>query len=112
MSKYGAKKTTVDNIKFDSQAEARYYNQLKLLKAGKQITEFTLQPEFVIFDPFRDNTGKHHRAIKYRADFYIQYPNGTEEIVDVKGVRTEGYMMKRKMFMQRYPKYRFSEVKA
>jgi hypothetical protein len=39
-NKYGNKKTIVDGIKFDSKAEAKYYEQLKWLKAGKADKRF------------------------------------------------------------------------
>lgn len=39
-NKYGARKTQVDGITFDSRAEAKYYEQLKWLKVSKQIKDF------------------------------------------------------------------------
>lgn len=41
-NKYGARKTQVDGITFDSRAEAKYYEQLKWLKVSKQIKDFRL----------------------------------------------------------------------
>lgn len=111
MSKYGARKTVVDNIKFDSAAEAKYYNQLKLRKRIRDITDFELQPVFVLLDPFRKN-GKFFRGIKYIADFKIIHLDGSVEIVDVKGVRTDVYRMKRMLFEQRYPDLTITEVSA
>lgn len=52
-SKYNAKKVVIDNIKFDSKAEAAYYQQLKLLKLTGEVTSFDLQPEFTLQDSFR-----------------------------------------------------------
>lgn len=112
-TKYGNKKVEVDSIRFDSKAEAKYYTELKVLKRAGIIVDFELQPEFVIHDKFKDRQGNAHRAIKYRADFYVRYPSGVEEIVDVKGspkTRTSDYMMKKKMFISRYPQYDFREV--
>lgn len=111
MSKYGAKKTTIDNIKFDSRAEAMYYNRLKMLKQGKQIKDFELQPVFVLVPPFRKN-GKHYRGIKYKADFRVEHLDGSIEIVDVKGVRTQGYLLKRQLFESLYPDLTINEVSA
>lgn len=111
MTKYGAKKTTVDNIRFDSAAEARYYNGLKLRKAAKDIRDFELQPEFVLVEPFRKN-GKHYRGIKYKADFRIEHMDGTIEIIDVKGVKTDVYRMKKTLFEKMFPDLTITEVAA
>ncbi|EHO6107923.1 DUF1064 domain-containing protein, partial [Listeria monocytogenes] len=80
-SKYNAKKVVIDNIKFDSKAEAAYYQQLKLLKLTGEVTSFDLQPEFTLQDSFRKN-GKLYRAIKYKADFLVRYSDGHEELID------------------------------
>jgi len=102
-TKYGAKKTSVDNILFDSKAEAEYYIGLKMLQKSGKVKYFELQPEYVLLDPYPDPaTGKMIRAIKYRADFLVRYPDGREEVVDVKGVRTETYKLKKKLFESRY----------
>ena len=45
-SKYGNKKTIVDDIEFDSIAEARRYRELKLLEAAGEIEGLVLQPPF------------------------------------------------------------------
>lgn len=111
MSKYGAKKTTIDNIKFDSRAEAMYYNRLKILKQGKQIKDFECQPEFVLLPPFQKGKRK-YRGIKYIADFRIIHLDGSIEIVDVKGVRTGVYMMKKQLFESLYPNLTINEVSA
>jgi hypothetical protein len=109
-SKYGAKKTVIDGIKFDSKAEAAYYTKLIEAKKSGFVENFELQPEFVIFDGFIDREGKKHRSIKYRADFLVRPSVGVEMVVDVKGMKTPVYKMKKKMFLQRYPEYRFVEV--
>lgn len=111
MSKYGARKTMVDNIRFDSAAEARYYQQLKMRKAAKDISDFELQPEFVLLPKFRKN-GKAYRGIKYKADFKIYHLDGSIEIIDVKGVRTPVYQMKKQLFEDRYPSLTITEVGA
>lgn len=111
MSKYGAKKTTIDNIKFDSRAEAAYYSRLKMLRKAKQIQEFECQPVFVLVPPFRKN-GKHYRGIKYVADFKVTHLDGSIEIIDVKGVRTQGYLLKRQLFENLYPDLTITEVSA
>lgn len=109
--KYGAKKAIVDNIKFDSQAEAKYYSKLKLLKRAKLIVDFEIQPEYIVYDGFvRD--GKKYQPIKYRGDFLVTYPDGRIEVIDVKGMKTPVYEMKKKMFTDRYRDLVLVEVTA
>ncbi|HDU6608659.1 TPA: DUF1064 domain-containing protein [Listeria monocytogenes] len=99
-SKYNAKKVVIDNIKFDSKAEAAY-QQLKLLKLTGEVTSFDLQPEFTLQDSFRKN-GKLYRAIKYKADFLVRYSDGHEELIDIKGMLTKEFRIKQKLFEMRY----------
>lgn len=100
-SKYNAKKVVIDNIKFDSKAEAAYYQQLKLLKMSGEVVSFDLQPEFVLQESFRKN-GKLYRAIKYKADFLVRYSDGHEELIDIKGMLTKEFRIKQKLFELRY----------
>ncbi|GAK05208.1 hypothetical protein JCM19037_3686 [Geomicrobium sp. JCM 19037] len=61
-----------------------------------------MQPEYLLQDGFRKN-GVTHRAIKYKADFKVYHIDGSVEIVDVKGMETEAFKLKRKMFEKQYP---------
>lgn len=45
-SKYGAVKTEVDGIKFDSKREASRYQELRLLEQAGEITNLLLQVPF------------------------------------------------------------------
>lgn len=100
--KYGAKKTTIDGIVFDSKVEARYYVYLKTLKERKEIIDFELQPEYVLMDKFKCN-GKIIREIKLKADFLVTRYDKSKIVVDVKGKPTPVAMLKRKLFMYKYP---------
>ncbi|EKZ4501921.1 DUF1064 domain-containing protein [Listeria monocytogenes] len=100
-SKYNAKKVVIDNVKFDSKAEAAYYEQLKLLKMSGEVVSFDLQPEFILQDSFVKN-GKKYHAIKYRADFLVRYKDGHEELIDIKGMLTKEFRIKQKLFEMRY----------
>lgn len=108
-NKYHNRKTTLDGITFDSQKEANYYCQLLLRQRAGEITSFELQPEFVLQDGFT-HEGHKIRPITYRADFKIQYPDGREQVVDVKGKKTKEYMLKKKMLLARYPEIWFTEA--
>ena len=108
-NKYNAKKTTVNGIKFDSKAEATRYKILKKREAAGEITGLTLQPRFTLQEKFSYD-GKTIRKIEYIADF--EYSKNGEQIVeDVKGVKTDVYKLKKKMFLLKYGKEKvFKEI--
>lgn len=101
-SKYGAKKTVVDGIKFDSKKESVRYTELKLMKIAGTINSFLLQPSYVLQDKYRRKDGKLIREIQYRADFAVLYPDGHVEIEDVKGMETAVFKIKRKLLEAKY----------
>lgn len=109
-SKYNNQKTVVDGIKFDSQKEAEYYCKLKLLKQAGEIKDFGLQPRYELQPAFEKN-GKKYRAITYIADFVIVNNDGTTEVVDVKGVETQVFKIKQKLFEYKYPDLTLKIVK-
>ncbi|WP_079708604.1 DUF1064 domain-containing protein [Paraliobacillus ryukyuensis] len=96
-SKYGNRKVEIDGHKFDSELEARYYQELKLLKKAGEIVDFSLQPRFELQPSFKKN-GKTTRKITYIADFKIERHDGTIDIVDIKGHITKEFAIKRKLF--------------
>ena len=100
--KYGAKKTVVDGITFDSKAEAKRYGELKLLEKAGAISELELQPRFLLQGAFKAHNGKTIRKIEYVADFkYIESHQVVVE--DVKGQATPDFKLKWKMFQYSYP---------
>lgn len=103
MSKYGAKKVTIDGITFDSKAEGRYYEHLLKLKKTGAVEDFEMQKAFTLLDRFaHPQTGRIVRAITYKADFEVIYADGHVEVVDIKGFPTPEFKIKAKMFMFRY----------
>ena len=50
-----------------------------------------------------EKNGKKYRRIDYKADFEIHKLDGTIEVVDVKGVETEAFKIKKKLFEKKYP---------
>jgi hypothetical protein len=108
MSKYNAIKTIIDGITFDSKKEAQRYAELKLLERAGIITELQLQPTYILQEAFDAGCVK-IRAIKYRGDFrYIE--DGKVVVEDTKGFRTKEYLLKRKLFLAKYPEIDFREV--
>lgn len=108
-SKYGAKKITIDGYKFDSKDEGKYYEYLKKLKAQEKILNFELQPKYELQPGFKKN-GKTYRAITYAPDFLIYHLDGTEELIDVKGMSTQQGELRRKMFDYKYPELKLTWV--
>ncbi len=110
-SKYGAKKTVVDGITFDSKKEAARYGELKLLEKAGVIWKLELQPRFLLLPGFRYE-GKAIRKIEYIADFrYVDKETGQEVVEDVKGAKTEIYKIKKKLFLHKYgERYKFLET--
>ncbi len=101
-SKYRNKKVTIDGDTFDSKAEARYYSELKLRERAGDILFFRLQPRYRLQDAVEKH-GVKHRAIDYVADFEIHHKDGSIEVVDVKGFKTEVFRIKEKMFHKKFP---------
>lgn len=101
-SKYNNKITYVDGIRFDSKREAEYYKQLLLLLKIGEVKEIELQPKFTLLETFRKN-GVTHRSITYKADFKVTYTDNRVEVIDVKGVETQVFKIKRKLFEHQFP---------
>ena len=101
-NKFNAKKTVVDGIKFDSKIESQYYLHLKKEKEKGLIEDFSLQPAYELQPKF-EYMGVKRVAIKYVADFIVQYNDGSEIIIDVKGQPTADAKLKRKLFEYKYP---------
>lgn len=101
--KYGNKKTQVDGITFASRKEAERYRELKLLQMGKAICDLKLQKKYVLVPAVRENGKVVQRAINYYADFvYTDAKTGQEIVEDVKGCKTQVYLMKKKMMLEKY----------
>jgi len=97
-SKYRNVPTVIDGHRFASKAEAARYNELKLLQTSGQVRWFIRQPRFDLGND-----------IVYVADFLVVW-NADETtfsdtqvtVEDVKGVETDVFRLKRKLFESRY----------
>lgn len=101
-SKYGAIKCEIDGFKFDSIMESRFYIHIKQLKQSGDILDFELQPVFELQEGFRRPSGKWMLPIKYVADYRVTDNNNNETIVDVKGLETKDFLLKKKMFHYKF----------
>lgn len=100
-SKYRAEKMELDGILFDSKKEAERYSELKMLERAKLITNLELQPKFLLQEKFEYN-GKVIRKIEYIADFKYIDEKGNTVVEDVKGLKTDVYNIKKKLFLNKY----------
>ena len=67
----------------------RRYN--KIAELAKEINGFCLQPIFILAP-----------NLKYKADFIIFHKDGSSEVIDVKGFKTKEYIVKKKVFEDKY----------
>lgn len=109
MSKYHSLQTVSFGRRFDSKKEANRYRELTFLLQAGEITNIECQVPYLLQEKFRKN-GKAIREINYIADFVVTYKDGHIEVEDVKGVKTEVYRLKKKLFEKRYPELTIKEI--
>ena len=110
MTKYRAKPTWIDGIRFASQKEGARYVELKLLERAGKIEKLELQPKYTLIAKFVTHKGEKIRELAYVADFrYIDTATGATVVEDVKGMKTDVYLIKRKLLLWRYPDINFIE---
>lgn len=101
--KYRSQKAERGTIRFDSQKEARRYDELMVMLRGGIITDLRLQPQFTLQESYLTECGERIRAIRYTADFSYRF-GGKLVVEDVKSAptRTKEYMRNRKMMRSRF----------
>ena len=82
-NKFGAKRTELDGIMFDSKAEASRYATLKIIQKAGEISDLKCQPGYTLsaYDEF----GNVFDIGVYKADFEYTDANGSLVVEDVKG---------------------------
>ena len=106
--KYGAKRTEVDGISFDSQREARHYLELKTRERFRDIRDLELQPRYKIEingEPLkiRSRGFPGGRTVTYVADFrYVVTATGETVVEDIKGLDTPVARLKRALVEHLY----------
>jgi hypothetical protein len=91
-SKYRNRRDKRDGYGFDSKAEARYYDQLRLLVAAGEVLFYARQV------PIDLGAGK-----VYRVDFIVIYADGRIRFVDVKGHETKVFKLKKALVEDKWP---------
>lgn len=90
-SKYGAERTLLDGILFDSKAEARFYADLKNRERAGEVSDIDRQREY-------DLMVNGVLIARYRADFvFFDRVARARRVVDVKGVATPAFRLKAKL---------------
>ena len=98
-NKYHNKKVIYNGIKFDSKKEMQRYKNLELLESTDYICNLELQKKFLLQEGYTNAKGKKIRPIYYIADFYyFDLLKDKWVVEDTKGVRTEVYKLKKKLF--------------
>lgn len=87
-------------ITFDSRKEADRYLVLKGMEEDGSIEDLRRQVRYELVPAF-DVDGKHYRPVYYVADF-VYTEDGKEVVEDVKGMKTDVYRLKSKLFARRY----------
>ncbi len=109
-TKYHNKKNRHGDEVFDSQHELHRWLELMLLQRAGKITDLRRQVKYELVPAQRepDQYGVHgglrkrgkviEKAVSYTADF-VYKENGETVVEDAKGVRTDKYIIKRKLML-------------
>lgn len=111
MPKYNNRKITKDGMTFDSMKEYRRFKELQLLERTGKIQNLRRQVKFLLIPSQYESvidlkTGKPklrciERECSYYADF-VYVMDGQTVIEDTKGLKTDTYVLKRKLVLQKY----------
>ena len=95
-NKYHARKTTVYGRTFDSKREGDVYLELLAKQQSGEIVRIAFQPQYTLLEASTDNQGKPQKPITYTPDFLVEYDDGRREVIEVKGVKTRDYLLRKK----------------
>ena len=107
-NKFNARKDSRGAIRFDSQREAKRYDELMLLLKAGEIRKLKLQPQYTLQESYVAPDGERIRAIRYVADFCYERRDERDEwtliVEDVKSraTATQVYRNKKKMMREIY----------
>ena len=102
-TKYGSRKAERGELRFDSQKEARRYDELMVMLRAGIISDLRLQPQFTLQESYVTETGERIRAVRYTADFSYRF-GGKLVVEDVKSMatRTKEYLRNKKFMRSKY----------
>lgn len=97
-TKYKNHKVTYNGIKFDSKKEYERYIFLAALQEAGVISNLRRQVKYELIPSQKVNGKVVERACSYIADFVYER-DGELVVEDTKGVRTDKYIIKRKLML-------------
>lgn len=104
MNKYGNKKSRcLSQHVHDSKGEAGYCNRLLAMRHSGEIHDYFIQQPFILAP-----------GIKHVVDFVVvgKQPLGVEiSVHEFKGVETQVWRIKRKLFKEKYPHWKYIVIK-
>ena len=95
-NKYNNKKSSYNGVVYDSKAEADYAEFLDISRHAKDPAAKVISWERQV--RYRFEVNEVHVG-DYYLDFLVEYADGRVEHVDVKGVRTGVYKLKKKLML-------------
>ena len=103
-NKYNNQKPIFNGQKFDSIKELQRYKILLFAEKSGKIQDLDRQVKFLLIPTQKDEKGKAiEREVSYYADFvYTDTETGLLVVEDVKGVKTDAYIIKRKLMLALY----------
>ena len=110
VNKYHNIKSEYKGIMYDSRKECKRARDLDILQRGGLIEGLERQKKFVLQEGYVNNKGEKIREIGYFADFY--YYDKIKNVwvaEDTKGMRTDVYKIKKKIFEYKFPDILFIE---
>lgn len=96
-SKHGNKPCTIDGEQYRSEREAQRHRELLALQRAGRVANLRREVPFVLA-PSARIAGRTKPALRYFADFTYTEA-GVEVVEDVKGMRTQVYLIKRHLMM-------------
>lgn len=107
-NKYGNVRQTYNGYNYHSKLEARYAYELDIRKAAGEIKDWRRQVKISL-----DVNGQH--ITNYYVDFEILHNDDSLELVEVKGMETDLWRIKRRLleavWLPDHPEYTYSVVK-
>ena len=102
-TKYHNERAERAGVRFDSQKEARRYDELMVMLRAGIISDLRLQPQFTLQESYITETGERIRAVRYTADFSYRFGNKLV-VEDVKSAatRTKEYLRNKKFMRSKF----------
>lgn len=112
-NKYGAKKTTYNNRRYDSKLEARVAQELDLRLKSGEFTEIIPQYRIQLYVYLPD--GSRADLFNYICDFRCKRSDDTYLLVEAKGVETSVFRVKKRIldlvWLPDHPDYEYEIIK-